>query len=178
MERKLSIILDKAEIEGQTISARVVGNVTDEVYVVADGSKYNVVRLTENYATNSESPEPTQNPFGITPDKETGECLMYIMPNTTTDAKNIMYYWHNEKGEPKFISLYDGLGEFGELRDLFKITNTAGNSYGEAIASANETLSALVGDIANADTEVKMTKAKLVAEVFNHKYVQSILAEA
>lgn len=58
------------------------------------------------------------------------------------------------------------------------VTANAGNSYDGMLASANETLSALIGDIANADTEAKKTKAKLVAEVFNHKYMQGILAEA
>jgi hypothetical protein len=176
MKRKLSIILDKAEIESRTISVRVVGNVTDETYVGDDGNKYYIVRLTENSAVMDG--EQHKNPFRITPDKETGEYLMFIMPNTTADPKNIMYFLQKKGVEPMFISLDDALAEFGEIRNLFKITNTAGNLYGSVVASANETLNSLVGDIANATSEVKMTKAKLVAEVFNHKYMQSVLAEA
>lgn len=114
-------------------------------------------------------------PIDITPEFLNG----YVAEPTTTDIDKIYYCDEKPpKGEPcRCYSLAQlAAGESLDVKG-FTITNTGAGEAGEAVAEAQKTLSAMLGDVASAETEVKMRKAAGVASVFTHKGFQSIIAE-
>lgn len=115
-------------------------------------------------------------PYDITPKFLNG----YVVEPTTTDIDKI-YFCDEKPEEGKPCACYYSLARLATEKSLdvkgFTITNTGAGEAGEAVAEAQKTLSAMLGDVASAETEVKMRKAAGVASVFTHKGFQSIIAE-
>lgn len=166
--------------DGGFVTAHFAGKITgrmEEVSVWND--KDEVWRNMELYAVDVYDKSIMLDYKGETSDITPEFLNGYVAEPTTTDIDKI-YYCDAKPEEGKQCACYS-LAQLAADSSLdvkgFTITNTGAGEAGEAVAEAQKTLSAMLGDVASAETEVKMRKAAGVASVFTHKGFQSIIAE-
>lgn len=164
--------------DGDFVTAHFAGKITgrmEEVSVWND--KDEVWENMELYAVDVYDKSVMLDYKGETSDETPKFLNGYVVEPTTTDIDKI-YYCDTEPKEGKPCTCYSLALLTKEVDpNGFTITNTAAGEAGEAVAEAQKTLSAMLGDVASAETEVKMRKAAGVASVFTHKGFQSIIAE-
>lgn len=180
-ERTLTIKGSSPFIGGMITSAHFAGTITgrmEEVMVWSNKNKDG--EKMELYAVDVYDKEIIGTGKGDKPTDITPKFLNgYVVEPTTTDINKIYYCDTKPKGGD--LCACHSLALLADEVSLdvkgFTITNTGAGEAGEAVAKAQKMLSAMLGDVASAETEVKMRKAAGVASVFTHKGFQSIIAE-
>lgn len=185
MSERTLTIKGSSPHNGGTVTAHFAGKITgrmEEVLVWSGSDKDNVWEKMELYAVDVYDKSIMFDYKGETGDITPEFLNGYVVEPTTTDINKI-YYCDNKPPKGKPCTCYS-LARLATEESLdvkgFTIANTAAGEAGEAgeaVVKAQKTLSAMLGDVASAETEVKMRKAAGVASVFTHKGFQSIIAE-